>query len=122
MSVPRPASTLIPPLLLSCLLVVAGRTEVLQVGAVHEAAAVGQGDDVVDVGARDSQPVGGAVGTERVVAPDARAQLTIATMRARQFRLFHVSVHVISMLSGPTCVREIVWLVRLRIVHRMPEA
>ena len=32
MSVPRPAGTLIPPLLLACLLVVAGRTELLEVG------------------------------------------------------------------------------------------
>ena len=62
--------------------VVTGGAEVLQVGAVHEAATVGEWDDVVDVGARDGQPVGGAVGTERVVAPDAGAQLTIATMRA----------------------------------------
>ena len=33
------------------------------------------------------QAVGGAVGTERLVAPDARAELTIATMRARQLSL-----------------------------------
>ena len=70
--------------------VVTGGAEVLQVGAVHEAATVGEWDDVVDVGARDGQPVGGAVGTERVVAPDARAQLTIATMRACQRRLDHM--------------------------------
>ena len=89
MSVPRPAGTLIPPLLLSCLLVVTGGAQVLQVGAVHEAAAVGEWGDVVDVSACDGQPVGGAVGTERVVAPDARAQLTIATMRARQLSRSH---------------------------------
>lgn len=71
-------------MLLLRLLVVTGGAEVLQVGAVHEAAAMGKGHDVVDIGARDGQPVGGAVGTERVVAPDARAQLAIATMRARQ--------------------------------------
>ena len=73
MSVPWLASYFDPPLLLSCLLVVTGGAEVLQVGAVHEAATVGEWGDVVDVGARDGQPVGGAVGTERVVAPDARA-------------------------------------------------
>ena len=62
----------------------------LQVGAVHEATAVGEWDDVIDVGASDGQPVGGAVGTERVVSPDACAKLAIATMRARQLRLSHV--------------------------------
>ncbi len=70
--------------LLLRLRVVTGGAEVLQVGAVHERSALGERDDVVDVGARDGQPVGGAVGTERLVAPDACAQLAIATMRARQ--------------------------------------
>ncbi len=75
--------------LLSRLRVVTGGAQVLHVGAVHERSALGERDDVVDVGARDGQPVGGAVGTERVVAPDARAQLTIAAVRAR--RLSHVN-------------------------------
>ena len=74
--------------------VVTGGAQVLHVGAVHEAAALGERNDVVDVGARDGQPVGGAVGTERVVAPDAGAQLTIATMGARQRRLCH-AVHLL---------------------------
>ncbi len=67
-------------MLLLRLRVVTGRAEVLQVGAVHEAAALGERHDVVDVGARDGQPVGGAVGTERVVTPNARAKLTIAAV------------------------------------------
>ncbi len=80
MSCRHAAGTLIPPLLLACLLVVTGGAQVLEVGAVHEAATVGERHDVVDVGARDGQPVGGAVGTERVVTPNARAKLTIAAV------------------------------------------
>ena len=57
------ASTLIPPLLLSCLLVVTGSAEVLQVGAVHEAAAVGEWDDVAAKG--DCQTFSGIAGIER---------------------------------------------------------
>ena len=44
-----------PPLLLACFLVVTGGAQVLEVGAVHEAAAVGEWGDVVDLFARHSQ-------------------------------------------------------------------
>ena len=80
------AGTLLPRLR-----VVTRPAQVLQVRAVHERSALGEGNDVIDLGARHGVALGLAHGTERLVQADAvPAVIAIATMRARQRRLSHV--------------------------------